>query len=224
VDSQAFGETFMKLNLFIFLFLVAFMLIVFSLFAACGDDDDADADDDDDAGEDDDDSVDDDDSEMDDDDSTGDDDDASPGDVWTDSTTGLMWQNGNDNQLNWTDAIAYCHDLDWGGYDDWHLPTISELRSLIRGCEATASGGACGITDSCTAYDTCWDEVCWSCDEWQGPANGIFWPSELIGTGGWYWSSSDVSDYDNWAWAIPFWGGDIDGYDTTLAVYVRCVR
>ncbi|MDP8223371.1 MAG: DUF1566 domain-containing protein [Candidatus Lernaella stagnicola] len=207
------------------------MLAILSLFVvsfafafACGDDDD---DDDSVPGDDDNndnDNDDDNDDAGDDDDDDDNDDDSSAGAVWTDSTTGLTWQNEMPIQLIWEQALSYCNDLEWGGFSDWHLPTISELRSLIRGCDATATGGSCGVTDSCLAYDSCWDIICWSCDEGNGPANGNFWPSEMVGLGGWYWSSSAISDYADWVWAIPFYGGDIDGYDASLEVYVRCVR
>jgi hypothetical protein len=31
----------------------------------------------------------------------------------------------------WPDALAYCDDLRWGGYDDWHLPDVYELQSIL---------------------------------------------------------------------------------------------
>ncbi|MCZ7584710.1 MAG: DUF1566 domain-containing protein [Deltaproteobacteria bacterium] len=189
----------------------------------CGDGDDDDDDNDDRADDDEhDDDVDGDD-EDDDDDETSDDDIS--GEVWTDTVSGLMWTiDPAEETMNWAEADAYCNGSVYGGVDDWRLPTISELRSLIRGCDVTAPGGACGVTDDCLNAGECWSEVCWECVEGTGPADGIFWPSELRGPGGWYWSASLVADYSGWAWAIPFWGGDIDTYDMSLDVYVRCVR
>jgi hypothetical protein len=51
----------------------------------------------------------------------------------TDNLTGLMWaENANlDGAKTWTDALTYCNDLSLGGYDDWRLPNLNELRSLF---------------------------------------------------------------------------------------------
>ena len=51
-----------------------------------------------------------------------------------DTCTGLMWQKdtGNDgNGLNWCDALAYCENLDLAGHDDWRLPNVRELQSIV---------------------------------------------------------------------------------------------
>ncbi len=32
---------------------------------------------------------------------------------------------------NWADAKQYCEDLVLGGYDDWRLPNIDELETII---------------------------------------------------------------------------------------------
>ena len=52
----------------------------------------------------------------------------------TDQCTGLMWQklNGNDGiGLNWCSALDYCENLELAGHDDWRLPNMRELESLV---------------------------------------------------------------------------------------------
>ncbi len=49
----------------------------------------------------------------------------------TDNHTGLLWQNeSSDIQRNWEDALTYCEDLTFVGFDDWRLPNINELMSI----------------------------------------------------------------------------------------------
>lgn len=56
--------------------------------------------------------------------------------IVTDNKTGLQWQddysdNGsNIKQATWKGAIDYCENLSLGGYNDWRLPNINELRSI----------------------------------------------------------------------------------------------
>jgi len=50
----------------------------------------------------------------------------------TDNATGLTWmQNDNGNGVLWGDALAYCDSLSFAGADDWRLPNIKELHSII---------------------------------------------------------------------------------------------
>ena len=49
----------------------------------------------------------------------------------TDTYTGLIWQQiGSSTRMTWEQALAYCEGLDLGGYTDWRMPTIKELRRL----------------------------------------------------------------------------------------------
>lgn len=70
--------------------------------------------------------------------------------ITQDIHTGLMWAtNGSAEGCNWgqetgwPEAVAYCHNLTFGGYTDWRLPNIRELHSIVDfGVEnpATKSG------------------------------------------------------------------------------------
>jgi len=155
------------------------------------------------------------------------------GDIWIDSVSGLTWQvSPTGGTMNWRAAKSHCENLGLGG---WRLPTISELRSLIRGCLATQKGGACGVTDSCLSRKNCQSSVCDGCSSKGGPGPGGAywppnWPPEISGDVSWYWSSSEIPDNDFVligleAWTVHFYGGDVRDHFTGDDYYLaRCVR
>jgi hypothetical protein len=49
----------------------------------------------------------------------------------TDTSTGLMWQQGEPGGMAWEEALAYCEDLSLAGYTDWRLPNRNELQSIV---------------------------------------------------------------------------------------------
>ena len=49
----------------------------------------------------------------------------------TDNGTGLVWQKATYGPLNWKEALAYCETLTLDAQDDWRLPTVKELQSLV---------------------------------------------------------------------------------------------
>lgn len=49
----------------------------------------------------------------------------------TDQFTGLMWQSTEILPQKWENALAYCEELQLGGFDDWRLPTLKELMTLV---------------------------------------------------------------------------------------------
>ncbi len=53
-------------------------------------------------------------------------------DIVMDMATGLMWQDGYTIGKDWQHALAYCESLNYGGFSDWRLPNINELRSLVN--------------------------------------------------------------------------------------------
>lgn len=50
-----------------------------------------------------------------------------------DNLTGLVWARDANigGTMNWSNAIEYCESLVYGGTNDWRLPNISELLSLV---------------------------------------------------------------------------------------------
>jgi hypothetical protein len=86
--------------------------------------------------------------------------------VVLDSVTGLSWQgctgelSGSNCDLGairlryWIDALSYCQNLTWGGYGDWYLPNVMELRSIVN--NRTAAPALDSTIFSATPSDYFW--------------------------------------------------------------------
>jgi hypothetical protein len=99
-----------------------------------------------------------------------------------DPETGLCWQvPWAEERMLWLDAIDYCDGLELAGYDDWYLPDIEELITLIRGCANTEPGGVCEASVEVSCYDWCDDYKLFECAfNSVGPGlNGCFWDEAM---------------------------------------------
>ncbi|MDD5306229.1 MAG: DUF1566 domain-containing protein [Deltaproteobacteria bacterium] len=150
--------------------------------------------------------------------------------AWIDGTTLLTWENpASTDYRNVAESTSYCESLVACGFDDWRLPTIDELRTLVRGCPATATGGTCGVTSSCLA-STCLTDDCGdaSCTYGSGPDDeGNYWPTALEGpyvAYEQYWSSSSTTDLSGGAWYVLFKNADIGHATASFDGLTRCVR
>ncbi|MCK5690191.1 DUF1566 domain-containing protein [Myxococcota bacterium] len=52
--------------------------------------------------------------------------------VVTDRHTDYVWQKEHVADKTWKEALAYCESLDYAGVDDWRLPDVKELSSLVN--------------------------------------------------------------------------------------------
>jgi len=55
--------------------------------------------------------------------------------TYTDTQTGLMWsKSGNiaGERMDWDKAMSWVRNLNYGGYNDWRLPTKEEFESFIK--------------------------------------------------------------------------------------------
>jgi hypothetical protein len=157
---------------------------------------------------------------------------TAPDGTWCDEATGLLWQDSWDasdagdagpiGKMTLDDAEDYCAGLELGGKSGWSLPTVSELRSLIRGCPATEAGGTCGVTDEC-ATAACEDATCGGCLEGGPGTDGCFWAPALSGACDLYWSAT-ASDVDGNAWLVSFNSAYINDVAGSTELEVRCVR
>ena len=132
----------------------------------------------------------------------------------TDNVTRLTWvQDTSSDKSTWSEALAGAETCTAGGYDDWRLPTIKELYSLID---------FNGRSNTRTPYiDTDYFDFIWG-DEVGGRAiDSQYWSStQYVGT---------VFDGDDAAFGVNFADGRIKGYpiDANLdrnTHFVRYVR
>ena len=140
---------------------------------------------------------------------------------WYDPTSGLCWQDPPPSTaMDLSEAEAYCDVLSLGGYGSWHLPTIDELRSLIRECPATEPGGACAVTEPwCLDRDFCMNDWCDGCSSMWG----CYWPHALSGPCSVFRSSSVGGDrFGTCNFVVRFTNASVEC--GTSSVHVRCVR
>lgn len=131
---------------------------------------------------------------------------------------GKTWSDTAESSMTWQNAMDYCDNLTACGYSDWHLPTISELRTLIQNCPATETGGECGVTDSCLSCNECWNAACNGCDY---DSSGKY---SKLGDTYYFWSSSVPSDDSVSAWFVGFNDGLVFSNSKSYTYSVRCVR
>jgi hypothetical protein len=74
----------------------------------------------------------------------------------TDTCTGLMWQEADDgNTRTWCNALDYCENLPLAGFNNWRLPNLRELQSIIDyGNRDPAIDGSFDVT-SLVLYAAC---------------------------------------------------------------------
>jgi len=88
----------------------------------------------------------------------------------TDNATGLTWmQNDNGTGVLWGDALNYCENLSMVGADDWRLPNIKELHSIL---DYTRSPG----TTNSAAIDPIFNATQIT-NEAGNPDYGFYWSS-----------------------------------------------
>jgi len=128
--------------------------------------------------------------------------------IWTNHDVKKQWLTDENfrtrDYLNTQGDTAnhYCQNLTAGGYSNWRLPTIDELRVVVASCSGILNKQK--LNEKSTKYHSCYK-------------NKGFKSSH-------YWSSTNNIDNLNYAWLVNFYGG-YDCYDDKdNTEYVRCVR
>lgn len=124
--------------------------------------------------------------------------------VVKDNLTGLMWaRNANlpGGTRTWNDAIDYCANLTYGGYDDWRLPNMKELESLI-------------------VYVWTYPALCNTAGTGQWTENDPFTGVQSAT----YCSSTTLADEAGYAWSLGPDTGGVSAGDKAVARSVWPVR
>ena len=133
-----------------------------------------------------------------------------------------------------SEAVETCKNLREGGFSDWRLPTIDELRTLVQNCPDSEPGGKCGVSEKCSGKG-CFDRCGMGCKpvENANPAaarasrriqasRGDSVKYSRFGDMGTLWSST-VFDRE-YRWAIDFTTARIHFSQEFMYSGVRCVR
>jgi len=114
--------------------------------------------------------------------------------TWTDPKTGLEWQCESPGTMTWYEAQEYAASLSLDGKNDWRVPTLAELESLLDRTRARPEG--------------------------RPPMREeVSFRDELS-----YWSSTTFERDTQNAWILMFDGAYLLSYYKSNLYYVRCVR
>ena len=133
---------------------------------------------------------------------------------YKDLQTGYIWSGVSKKVMNWDSAKQYCAGLKEGNENDWRLPNIDELRTLVQKCPQTETGGTCAVTENCLSQSSCQNTACMGCESKNG--------HNKLGDKGFFWSSSISPDNNN-AWYIDFTYASVHNHSKSEK-HVRCVR
>lgn len=156
----------------------------------------------------------------------------------TDTNTGWTWEKSYQWAAGVDEAKKSCLSSRTGGFNDWQLPTIDEMRTLILGCPDTGPTGACPVHALANCIDeSCRTASCNGCATNQGPVEKPGDPTRkcyLDGSFDWYcnlfWTQTQVKaktpGYKR-AWYVTFYDAAIDVPPTMAVIQswaMRCVR
>ena len=114
--------------------------------------------------------------------------------TWKDPKTGLEWQCESPGEMSWHEAQGYAASLSLDRKDDWRLPTLAELETLLDRAKVRSDGRPL-VREEVPFRD------------------------ELS-----YWSATTFEHDTKNAWIVMFDGAYLLSYYKTNSYYVRCVR
>jgi formylglycine-generating enzyme required for sulfatase activity len=114
--------------------------------------------------------------------------------TWIDPKTTLEWQCESAGEMSWNEALEYAQSLSLNGKDDWRIPSVAELETLL---------------DRSILYDKLRPIM----------REEVPFRDTLS-----YWSSTTFAPNTYSAWIVMFDGGYVLSYYKSTSYYVRCVR
>jgi len=124
--------------------------------------------------------------------------------LWQDPQTGLIWEREIENrEFTWDEVFEYAemlNDENYGDYQEWRVPTIEELKTLI--------------TDDSF-------ENSYSATKESFISEALV--SSMTMSEQWFWSSTENSDEKDEACGVLFDNGDDDYFYKSDSYFIRCV-
>ena len=114
--------------------------------------------------------------------------------TWKDTKTGLEWQCESPGEMAWHEAMEYAKSLSLDGKNDWRVPTLAELETLL---------------DRSVLYNR---------------LRPIMWQEVPFRDSLSYWLSTTFAPDTSGAWIVMFYGGYVFSYYKSNLYYVLCVR
>ena len=114
--------------------------------------------------------------------------------TWKDPKTGMEWQYESPGEMTWYEALEYAKSLSLRGKDDWRIPTVLELDTLL---------------DRKTLFYKMRPDM----------RKEVPFRDTLS-----YWSSTTFADDTKNAWIMMFDGAYALSYYKSNTYNVRCVR
>jgi formylglycine-generating enzyme required for sulfatase activity len=114
--------------------------------------------------------------------------------TWKDPKTGLEWQFESPGEMTWYKAQEYAESLSLDGKEDWRLPALAELESLLDRTKGRPDGRPLMREE-------------------------VPFRDNLS-----YWSSTTFKPHTKNAWIVMFDGAYVLSYYKSNLYYVRCVR
>ena len=129
------------------------------------------------------------------------------------------WSELSEKKMNFREAKNYCKKLRDNGNSDWRLPTIDELRTLIKSCPGSETFGACKISEA----ENCLSNACISDRYCECGPNSMGEHSKLEDTAI-IWSSSSKTGANDRIFIVDFLRGGISTNSVETRNNVRCTR